>query len=93
MAKEWEMDPLALRIIRWYLSDDRDTQEKVRRMLRHLIQLCGTHDEVAKELKIMRRTVTYRLNHAKVIHLEDALKIFALLQSKKLKIEINLEGF
>lgn len=80
MDKEWKVDPLALKIIRWYLADDSDTQEKVRHILRRLIRSYGTQAKAAKALKVRRRTVTYRLNHAKVIHLEDALKMLSLLQ-------------
>ncbi len=88
MDKEWEIDPLGLKIIQWYLTDLIGAQEKVRDILRNLIQLYGTHAKTAKALNIIRQTLTYRLNHAKVIHLEDALKMLALLQSKKSEPEV-----
>jgi hypothetical protein len=50
MDKELELDPLALKIIHWYRSEDKDTQEKIRNLLRGLIQLCGTHAKTAKAL-------------------------------------------
>ncbi len=83
MDKQREIDPLALKIINLYLRDSLAANEQVKDILWNLIRLYGTQTKVAKELKIIRQTLTYRLNHAKTIHLEDALKMLALLQSKK----------
>jgi len=89
MDKGWKLDSLELKVIQWYLTDSIDAQEKVRNILRKLIQLYGTHAKTAKALNLIRQTLTYRLNHAKMIHLEDALKMIALLRSNKSEIEIR----
>jgi hypothetical protein len=52
-----------------------------------VIRRYKTQTEVAKKLKIIRQTFTYRINHAKTIHLEDILKMVQLLQSKKTETE------
>ena len=87
MEKKKELHATELEIIFLYLENPVAAQRKVREIIWQAIRYFGTQTKTANKAGLIQQTFNYRLNYAKTIHLEDALKMLALLQSKKSDVE------
>ena len=87
MDKERKLDPDEMELIELHIKNPLSAQTKSKKILWALLHYFETQKALAKQLHLIRQTLTYRINHAKIIHLEDGVKMLRLLKSKKTATE------
>ena len=83
MDQKRELSPVALETIDLYLTNEVKAREQAEKILRLFRAHCKTQTNAAKKLGLLQQTFTYRFNHAKKIHLEDALLMLQILELEK----------